>query len=56
MFTVEVNAAVNGVGVETTQHRGFTPEEIAEERFEMRAALGPGVEVVNIVTGERTIS
>jgi hypothetical protein len=30
MFTVEVKAAVNGVGVETTNYRGFTPEEIAE--------------------------
>jgi hypothetical protein len=30
MFTVEVNTETNGVGVETTQHRGFTPEEIAE--------------------------
>ena len=28
-------------------------EEIAEERFEARAAMGPGVEMVNIVTGER---
>ena len=33
-----------------------TPEQIAEEQFEMGAAFGPGVEVVNIVTGERTIS
>ena len=30
-----------------------TAEEIAEERFEARAAMGPGVEMVNIVTGER---
>lgn len=26
----------------------------AEERFEMRAAFGPGVEVVNMITGRRT--
>jgi len=25
-----------------------------EERYEMRAAFGPGVEVVNILTGRRT--
>jgi hypothetical protein len=30
MFLVEVKAEVNSVGVETTQYRGFTPEEIAE--------------------------
>ena len=30
MFSVEVKAEVNSVGVETTQYRGFTPEEIAE--------------------------
>tara|TARA_Y100000593_G_scaffold14449_1_gene27436 strand:+ start:7222 stop:7662 length:441 start_codon:yes stop_codon:yes gene_type:complete len=33
-----------------------TPEQIAEEQFEMRAAFGPGVEVVNVITGERTVS
>jgi hypothetical protein len=31
-----------------------TPEQIAEERFEMRAAFGPGETVVNVITGERT--
>ena len=30
-----------------------TAEQIAEERFEARAAMGPGVEMVNIFTGER---
>ena len=30
-----------------------TPEQIAEERFEARAAMGEGVEMVNIITGER---
>jgi hypothetical protein len=31
-----------------------TPEQIAEEQFEMRAAFGAGAEVVNIITGKRT--
>ena len=31
-----------------------TPEQIAEEEFEMRAAFGPGETVVNIFTGKRT--
>ena len=30
-----------------------TPEQIAEEAYEMRAAFGPGIEVVNVITGER---
>ena len=30
-----------------------TAEQIAEERFESRAAMGPGVDMVNIFTGER---
>ena len=29
-----------------------SPEQIAEEQFEMRAAFGPGVTVVNVITGE----
>lgn len=29
-----------------------TPEQLAEERFEMRAAFGKGVKVVNVFTGE----
>ena len=29
-----------------------TPEQIAEERFEERAAFGAGEEIVNIITGE----
>ena len=33
-----------------------TPEQRAEERFEARAAMGPGVEMVNIITGERFIT
>jgi len=31
-----------------------TPEQIAEQEFEMRAAFGPGETVVDIFTGERT--
>ena len=30
-----------------------TAEQIREERLEARAAMGPGVEMVNIITGER---
>lgn len=30
-----------------------TPEEIEQQRLEARAAHGPGVELVNIITGER---
>ena len=30
-----------------------TPEQIAEERFESRSAMGAGVEMVNIITGEK---
>ena len=29
-----------------------TADEIAEQRMEARAAMGPGVEMVNIITGE----
>jgi hypothetical protein len=30
-----------------------SPEEIAEQRAEARAAMGPGVEMVNMFTGEK---
>ena len=33
--------------------RNRSAEQRAEERFEARAAMGPGVEMVNIITGER---
>lgn len=33
-----------------------TPEQIAEEEFEMRAAFGPGERVVNVLTGETTVT
>ena len=35
---------------EAQQNR--TPEQIAEQRAEARAAMGPGVEMVNILSGE----
>ena len=31
-----------------------TPEQIAEEEYEMRAAFGPGETVVNVITGEKS--
>ena len=33
-----------------------TVEQIAEERIEARMAMGPGVKMVNIFTGERFVS
>lgn len=33
-----------------------TPEQIAEERAEALAAHGPGVELVNVATGERWVT
>lgn len=35
-------------------YRAVDPEPSAEERFELAAAFGPGVEVVNVITGRRT--
>jgi hypothetical protein len=37
----------------TIAQKNRTAEQIAEERFEARAAMGPGVDMVNIFTGER---
>jgi hypothetical protein len=31
-----------------------TEEQLAEERFEARAAFGPGEKLVNVITGEVT--
>jgi hypothetical protein len=36
--------------------RRRTAEERAEHAYELRAAFGPGVKVVNILTGERFTS
>ena len=37
----------------TIAQKNRSAEQIREERFEARAAMGPGVEMVNIVTGEK---
>ena len=37
----------------TVQQKNRTAEQIREEQFEARAAMGPGVEMVNIITGEQ---
>jgi hypothetical protein len=39
-----------------SQQDALSPEEIEEEKAEARAAHGPGVELVNIFTGERFIT
>lgn len=31
-------------------------DELREQQYEMRAAFGPGQEVVNVITGRRTIT
>ena len=36
-----------------TAQKNRSAEQIREERFEARAAMGPGVEMVNIITGEK---
>ena len=37
----------------TVAQKNRSAEQIREERFEARAAMGPGVEMVNIITGEK---
>ena len=37
----------------TKNQANRTQEEINEQRFEARAAMGSGVEMINIITGER---
>jgi hypothetical protein len=37
----------------TIAQKNRSAEQIREERYEARAAMGPGVEMVNIVTGEK---
>ena len=34
------------------QRAAMTPEQLAEERMEIAAELGPGVKLVNVVSGE----
>ena len=58
-ITVEATAIARDKYVQRTlaeyaeAQRNRTPEQIAEERYEARAAMGPGVEMVNIFTGEK---
>ena len=35
--------------------KSMTDEERMEEMYEMRAAFGPGAEIVNVLTGERFV-
>ena len=57
--TVEITAQARDVYTEKSiaeyiqAQKNRSAEQIAEERFEARAAMGPGVEMVNIITGER---
>ena len=37
----------------TIAQKNRTAEQIREEQFEALAAMGPGVEMVNIITGEK---
>jgi len=41
------------IGIYRTAQKNRTQEQIAEERFEARAAMGAGVDMVNIFTGEQ---
>jgi len=56
---VEITAQARDVYTERSiaeyiqAQRNRTAEEIAEQRWEARAAMGPGVDMVNIITGER---
>jgi hypothetical protein len=48
------DADLDALAAKYVRQRGLrTPEEIAEELAEAHAAHGPGVELVNIFTGER---
>jgi hypothetical protein len=57
--TVEITAQARDVYTEKSiaeyieAQKNRSAEQIAEERFEARAAYGPGETVVNIITGER---
>ena len=58
METVQITAEERGIYTQRTleeyriAQQNRTPEQIAEERYEARAAHGPGVKLVNILTGE----
>ena len=47
------NAAINAYILGRANR---SPEQRAEEAFEQRAAFGTGVELVNVLTGERTVT
>lgn len=47
----QTQAAINCY-IESQSNR--TPDQLAEEAYEMRAAFGTGVKVVNVFTGKRT--
>ena len=57
--TVEITAQARDVYTERSiaeyiqAQKNRSAEQIAEERWEARAAHGPGVKMVNILTGER---
>ena len=61
-ITVEATAIARDRYVQRTlaeyaeAQQSSTPEQIAEQRAEARAAMGPGVEMVNILTGEKYIT
>ena len=46
MFSVEVKADINSVGVDTTQYRGFTPEEIAERAVQKIVSISEGADPI----------
>ena len=61
-ITVEATAIARDKYVQRTlaeyavAQQNRTPEQRAEQRAEARAAMGPGVEMVNILTGEKYIT
>jgi len=51
------SAYLNQVAAEYRAARARrTPGQIAEEAFELRAAFGPGARIVNVLTGELTLT
>lgn len=52
MFQVEIKADTGNVGVETTQYRGFTPEEVAERAVSKIISISNGADPVIKVQAE----
>jgi len=56
---LRINAVARNVQVEEflTQYvehqQNRSPDQVAEDRYEALAAMGTGVEIVNIITGEK---